>query len=135
MKVKSTLVVSLVIVFMAVVACSKKHEEILTQTPPAPTHGDNKEYFWGLGWQKTTSGYEINLESPQLTDSAINKGIRVEVAIFTDWSVFRQLPLTFSEASLADTINLSYTAVPGRLKVIAKAPFEIDWQSDVRIGY
>lgn len=71
-----------------------------------------------------------------MTDSAINKGISVGLAIYSDWSVFETLPFTIDDPTwLRDTINLSYTVTPGKLQIFAKTTDDITWASDVFIQY
>jgi hypothetical protein len=93
------------------------------------------QYFWDNPWEKDSNNYVIKVESFRLTDSAISRGIEVYVAEYSDWSPFRQLPLTLYDPSLPDTVNLSFTAAPGEVQVIAKAPFAITWRGDVFIKY
>lgn len=124
-------------------SCTKNREVAIPQTNPIPTVTPgpagmlmgNKEYFWGYAWQKDSAIYEMKVDTWRLTDSAINRGIKVYAAIYTDWSSFDQLPLTLTDVFLPDTVNLSYTVTAGHLKVFAKAPFDITWQSDVMIDY
>jgi uncharacterized protein (UPF0305 family) len=80
-------------------------------------------------------GHEIHLDTWKLTDSTINKGINVYVAIWTEMTTFERIPLIFYDFLQKDTIHLSYTAIPGQLQVIAEAPFEITYLSDVFIEY
>lgn len=124
-------------VFMIITSCDKS-----AVTPPAqvnttsspPFTALDREYFWGLSWQKTSNGYEMKIQTPRLTDSAINNGIKVGVAIYSDWSVFDVLPFTINDPSwLRDTINLSYIATPGKLQVFATTSVDITWASDVSI--
>ena len=130
----------LLTLIISISSCNKSPEVTTYPLPPGPatppaTIVIDKEYFWGSSWQKTSVGYEMKLNSPALTDSALNRGINVRVAIYTDWSMFNLLPLTLYDQFLPDTVNLSYTATRGQLQVFAKAPFDINWASDVFIEY
>jgi hypothetical protein len=122
---------------LLICSCSKEPTPVSIDRPniPPPPPVPVKEYFWEKAWQKTGNDFEIKLQSPALTDSAINKGIKVQVAIYTDWSLFNDIPLTLTEIGLPDTVNLSYSVQPGNLRIVAKAPFEITWPSDVVIVY
>ncbi|MBD0367268.1 MAG: hypothetical protein ICV53_14340 [Flavisolibacter sp.] len=91
-------------------------------------HG-NTEYFWGYGWTQTSRGQEIQITTIRLTQEAINKGISVHVAPYTEMSTFSELPVT------VNGIELSYVAEPTHLYVIARAPFTISDASDVYIEY
>jgi hypothetical protein len=103
---------------------------------PPPSYSDlNREYYWGRQWRKDSNDYEIKIEASRLTDSALNKGIKVYVAIYSDWSFFEQMPLTLNDADLPDTANLSFNAMPGSLQIIARAPFVLNWSSDILIEY
>ena len=106
---------------------------INVSVPPALP--SNREYFWDQSWQKTSTGYEMKLQTQRLTDSVINQGIQVSLAIYSEMTVFEILPSMINDPSLPDTINLSYTATPGELKVFAKTTVNITWQSDVSIVY
>jgi len=104
-------------------------------TEPLPPFMLNREYFWRHPWQKTSTGYEMILRASALTDSAINKGIKVHVAIESEMMPFERLPVTLNYAFFPDTINLSYTAMPGQLQIFAKTSVNIHWLSDVFIQY
>ena len=123
-----------VIIFLS---CSKNGGLKTNPTPSFPSGMviGNKEYFWRSSWQKTSEGQEILVETWRLSDSAINRGVTIHAAIYSDWSPFNPLPLTLHELGLPDTVNLTYTIIPGKVKVIAKAPFTITWLSDVMIEY
>ena len=132
----------LVLLVIANIFCSK-HPEVIGgpgPNPPAPApptgmlRGD-KEFFFGRTWEKTSSGFEMKLATSMLTDSAIRRGIDVYVAIYWDWSPYNKLPVTLNDIDLPDTVNLRYDAMPGKLQVFAKAPFNINWASDVFIQY
>ena len=70
-----------------------------------------------------------------LTDSAINRGIDVGVAVYSDWDPFEKLPFNYYDYDKKDTIHLSYDVRAGQLQVIAKASFKITYPSDVYIEY
>jgi hypothetical protein len=126
----------LILIFTVIVSCSKKENSPAgTPTINLPPFQVNREYYWANAWQKTATGYEMIIEPLRLTDSAINKGIRVHVAIESEMDPFERLPITLNYAYYPDTINLSYTAVPGKLTVIAKTSVNITWPSDVFIQY
>lgn len=116
-------------------SCSKNESLPLTDRPvePLPTYMVNREYFWRHYWQKTSTGYEMILHASALTDSAINKGIKVHVAIDSEMMPFEQLPATLYY--YPDTINLSYTAVPGKLNIFAKTSMTLVGPADVFIQY
>ena len=138
MKSQIHLLSSLIAVLIITSSCSKSKSLPTPDRHVAPQWPFmvNRDYFWGEGWQKTATGYEMKLPTQRLTDSAINKGIRVGLAIFSDWSGFETLPFTIDDPSYyADTINLSYTAIPGNLTVVAKTSVNITWASDVFIQY
>lgn len=108
-----------------------------SQTPAQPSGYvvGNREYFWGEGWKKTSSGYEMHLDTWRLTDSAISKGINVYVAMWTEMTVFESIPSIFYDFTRKDSVRLSYTVIPGQLQVLAKSPSELDYESDVMIEY
>jgi len=141
MKIQLQFLSCLLTLIISITSCNKSPEVTTYSPPPGPSIPptpiviDNKEYFWGYSWQKISGGYEMKLNSLSLTDAAINRGISVHLAIYTDWSMFNQLPLTLRDQFLPDTINLSYTAMRGQLQVFAKAPFDLVWASDVFIEY
>jgi len=139
---KVNITVNILILSVLIISSCSKDVELKTNPNPNPTPSfpsgiinGNKEYFWGRLWQQTSDGQEIFVETWRLTDSAINNGITIYAAIYNDWSSFHPLPLTLNEPGLTDTVNLSYTIIPGKVKVIAKAPFPITWLSDVMIEY
>ena len=106
--------------------------------PPQTSSGfiiGNKEFFYSIPWKKDSSGFKMELDTRRLTDTVINKGVNVSLAINTDWSPFRQLPLTLNDPFLADTINRTYSLMPGQVKIFAKTPLDIKWASDVIIEY
>lgn len=125
-------------------ACSKHQDPIVTQPYTGPVvspgfAGDlmgNKEYFWKYSWQKdVANSYEMKVNTWRLTDSTINRGVKVYVAIYTDWSPFERVPQTLHDVFLPDTVNLSYKVTQGLLTIFAKSPFEINWSSDAMIEY
>lgn len=125
-------------------ACAKHKVPLPASTysvaPVFPGFGgvpvDNKEYFWKYSWQKdSVNSYQMIVNTWRLTDSAINRGVRVYVAIYTDWSPFERVPQTLHDVFLPDTINLTYKVTAGHLNVFAKAPFQIEWPSDIMIEY
>lgn len=125
------------VLIMIFASCHKEKGVIMdppVQPPQVSMIGD-REYFYGIPWNKDSSGYEMNLDAWRLTGAAINKGIKIYVAIYTDWSSFFPLPMTLSDPFLTDTINLTYTLVPGHVKVFAKTPADINWASDISIEY
>jgi hypothetical protein len=104
-------------------------------TPVGPVAHGNQDYFWGYPWSKTSAGYEIKLRTDRLTQDAINKGIKVHVAIWTEMSTFFPIPSRYYETLQQAYVELSYTAAPGELLVLAKAPFEVKYESDLFIEY
>ena len=136
MKIRVPYLSFLVVLIIIFVSCKKEKESITY--PPAPPQvpvSVNREYFWGIPWQKDSSGYVMNLDLGRLTDTAINRGVKVYVAIYSDWSFFYQLPQTLSDPFLTDTINLTFNLIPGHVQVFAKTPVEIKWPSDISILY
>lgn len=119
-----------------VVSCSKEevgtvaNRPVVVQ-PPAALRVD-EEYFWAQDWQKTTRGQEIIVTSSRLTQAAIDKGIDVSVAIYTEMTLFTWLPTIIT---VTDKIELLYTVEPGKLYVIARTPTPLNFQSDVCIRY
>ena len=103
--------------------------------PPSGYVVDNKEYFWAVVWHKTTRGYETDLDTGRLTDSTINRGVNVSVAMWTEMTTFQQVPSIFYDFVRNDSIHLSYTVAPGKLQVLAETPLGVDYQSDVLIEY
>src|SRR5258705_9835462 len=85
-------------------ACTKHRDPIIAQpyTGPVSPLIASKEYFWRYTWQKDfANGYEImNVDSWRLTDSAINKGIKIYVAIETEWSRFERISQTLYDPFL-----------------------------------
>ena len=131
----------LVVLLITIASCSKDKEvrtyppASVVSSPPSGFIVGNKEYFWARPWHKTSRGYEIHLDTWKLTDSTINKGINLYVAIWTEMTTFDSIPLTFYEYTQSDSVHLSYTAIRGQLQVIAEAPFEVRYVSDVFIEY
>jgi hypothetical protein len=126
---------------MTIASCFKDGVRMTNPPPPGPPQTSsgfiigNKEFFYGIPWQKDSNGFEMEMDTWRLTDIAINKRINVSLAIYTDWSSFRQLPFILSDPFLPDTIGLTYSLMPGQLKVFAKTPLDIKWASDVIIEY
>lgn len=118
-------------------SCSKSKSLPMPDRPiePLPGYMVNREYFWRHYWQKTATGYEMILRSSALTDSAINKGIKVHVAIESEMMPFERLPVTLNYSGYPDTISLSYTPVPGRLNIFAKTSMTLVGPADVFIQY
>lgn len=138
MKTQHKLLTYLAITCITILSCTKNHSAPMTdrRIDPLPPYLVARDYFWGEPWQKPPTGYEIKLQSKHLTDSAIRKGIRVGVAIFSDGSNFETLPFTINDPSyFRDTINLTYSALPGQLQVFAKTTVTITWPSDIFIQY
>ena len=69
----------------------------------------------------------------RLTQEALDKGIVVSVAIDTEMTTFAQLPATIKWPW--GDIQLSFKAEPGKIYVIAQAPYDLTLQSDVRVQY
>jgi hypothetical protein len=128
-------VISLLWVLLIIGACNK--DEVAMPTPPAglPAYTYPGEIFWAVPWNKTATGYEIVLNSKRLTQAAINKGVDVSVALWTEMTPFMQIPTTTYDLVQKDTINLSFAVKPDTLRVLAKAPFDITYESDVLIHY
>lgn len=139
-------------IIIAVIAACNKDPQIVPFTSPSPHTPppgpagmwiDNKEYFWGCPWKQDSSTYRMTVVTINLTDSALIKGIKVFAAISTDWDPFYQLPgtLNYYYTSAADTINLSYSVIPGnaqspgKLTVVAKPSFSLSGAGDVMILY
>lgn len=129
--------VSFLIALLITFSCSKNKGLPINDRPiePLPPYMVNREYFWGQGWQKTVTGYEMKLSTQRLTDSSINKGIRVHVTIDSEMIPFEPLPVTLNYAGYPDTINLSYTAAPGRLHIFARTSMIFRGPADVFIQY
>ena len=72
-------------------SCKKEKEiTIPVSIPPTQPGGmlnGNEEYFWGNPWQKNVNDYEMKIETARLTDLALNSGIKVYAAIYSDWSL------------------------------------------------
>ncbi|HEV8283667.1 MAG TPA: hypothetical protein VGQ09_05125 [Chitinophagaceae bacterium] len=146
MKIRLQFISWLTVLLITVISCDKDvnvSRGTSGVVPPTVTsssssgliiHG-NRDYFWGYPWQKTSRGYEIHLDTWRLTAVEINKGINVHVAVWTEMTTFERIPLAFYDFLQQDTIHLSYTAIPGQLQVIATAPFEVKYASDIFIEY
>lgn len=119
-----------------VVSCSKEEVGTVANRPvvvqPPPALRVDEEYFWAQDWQKTTRGQEIIVTSSRLTQAAIDKGIDVSVAIYTEMTLFTWLPTIIT---MTDKIELLYTVEPGKLYVIARTSTPLNFQSDVCIRY
>ena len=129
---------SLIIIIAIITACSRKQDYLPIDRPIDNSQYfiNNREYFWGESWQRRPSGYEMTLQTQMLTDSVINKGIGVGVRIYSERGRFETLPVTIDDPSwLTDTIQLSCTVTPGKLKVFAKTSVNITWPSDVYIQF
>ena len=126
----------LLITLLLIVSCSKPEIHPIDRPVFPPSPFDLKsEYFRAQAWQKISTGYQMSIQSSRLTDSAINKGIKVSVALYSDWSTFYLIPSTIYDQDLPDTVNISYSVIQGQLKLISVAPFDITWKSDVLIEY
>ncbi len=129
---------SCLVALMIIIASCFKDGEGMTPDPSQTQSEiiiDKKEFFYGIPWQKDSSGFKMELDSWRLTDTVINKRVSVSLAIYTDWSSFCPIPFTLSGPDLTDTINLTYSLIPGQLKIFAKTPLDINWASDVMIEY
>ena len=137
MKIRIQYVSCLVGLMITIASCFKDGKEMMPYTSQMPSEiiPDNIEFFYGIPWQKDSSGFTMELDTRRLTDTVINKGVNVSLAINADWSSFRQLPLTLTDPFLTDTINLTYSLMPGQVKIFAKTPLDIKWASDVIIEY
>jgi hypothetical protein len=126
----------LILILTIVTSCSKNPEpdrpNPAVVLPPSPP---DREYFWVQRWDSTSRGYEIHLNIARLTQTEINRGIDVGVAVYSDWDPFVKIPFDYYDYGQKDTIHLSYNAIPGQLQVIAKASFKIEYPSDVFIEY
>ena len=131
---------TLIVAFVGVsfiISC-KKEEHLAIDRPIDNSQYfiNNREYFWAQSWQRSPNGYEMTLQTQMLTDSVINKGIKVGVAIYSEMSRFEPLPVTIDYSTRpGDTVQLTYTVMPGKLKVLAKTPATITWASDVFIQF
>ena len=128
----------LLVLMTFLAACGKEDVSQATRLPEVrmPTmQVQRSEYFWGRPWHKTSRGYEIHLASDRLTQDAINRGISVGLAIATEMTTFFSIPGVYYDHTEKDSVHISYLVKPNSLEVIAKAPFEIDYVSDVSITY
>ena len=122
--------------FLFIISCSKQEIHPIDRPVFLPSPFELKmEYVWAQPWQKTSTGQQMAIQSLRLTDSAIRKGITVSVAFESEMSVFEKLPTIINYPWLSDTVDLSYTIVPGKLTILAKTSFDIAWPSDVMIYY
>jgi hypothetical protein len=141
MKMRIQYVGCLVGLMITIASCFKDGEGI--SNPPSSNSSQtsseliigNREFFYGIPWQKDSSGFKMELDTRRLTDTVIKKGVNVSLAINTDWSSFRQLPLTLNDPFSTEVIDLTYLLMPGRLKIFAKTSLDITWASDVIIEY
>src|SRR5262245_23670723 len=98
MKPQYKLTTCLGILLVSIYSCSKPvipptpNPNSTVWYPPIP----NKEFFRRQSWLKTSTGYEIKLQSHNLTDTAIANGIKVGVAFYPD-GLFVTLPFTINE--------------------------------------
>ena len=137
MKLRSPYLGFLVVLIMIFASCHKEKANTTggpVQPPQVPVIS-NREYFYNIPWHRDSSSYEMELDLQRLTDTAIRRGVKVYVAIYTDWSFFYQLPQTLNDPFITDTINLTYTLMPGQLKVFAKTPVNLNWPSDISLEY
>jgi len=128
-----------VTIIVTIMACDKEPKSYspLPQPLPQPTtfFEGYKEYFWAQKWRKTSTGYEMNLNPLMLTDSAIRKGLKVSVAMWTEMTTYDSVPSIFYDFVRKDSVRLSYTATQGELKMFAKTALELNYESDVLIEY
>lgn len=136
------LVLCIAVLFVVINSCHKYDEvradwniPIGNPAPGTPASSVHRDYYWGLTWQQTARGYEIAIDSWKITDSAINRGINVHLAIFTEMTTFQKLPLSFYDQVRRDSVHLSYTATRGQILVLARATFNLNYASDVMIEY
>lgn len=108
---------------------------VIFQPPPTVMNIGNKEYLWGIQWDTSANGYKIIINTTLLTQDAINNGINVYVAPWTEMSVFEKLPYSY-QTFPGDTIHFSYSIIPGELKVYANTNMSQAWdKSDICIEY
>jgi hypothetical protein len=127
----------LLALLLAITSCSKDPGVTSPPNPSIPPPIPvNREYFWDQRWNATSRGYEIHLDTWNLTQQEINRGIDVYVALSTEMSLFNKIPNSVLEPFFPDTVHLSYTAIPGHLQVIATASFDMTGdESDLFIEY
>lgn len=131
-----TLIFAFVGVIFFISCYKEKHFPIDRPIDNSQYFINNREYFWAQSWQRSANGYEMILQTQMLTDSVINRGIKVGVAVYSERSRFEILPVTINDPSwLTDTIQLSFTVTPGKLKVLSKTSVNITWPSDVFIQF
>jgi hypothetical protein len=119
-------------VVVSVISCSKQIEHPSYQTLPAPLITpivSNQEIFWAQPWRATQRGYEIDVYPALLTDSAINKGVDVGVAIYSEMTTFETLPRAFYEYTQRDSVYLSCVVTPHHLQIVAQASFDLGYMS------
>jgi hypothetical protein len=133
------IIITLFAFFVLLAACKKEAGlKDLSSNPTLPYSSidHNQEYFWMRGWTKLSGNkYKSIINTSRLTDTVLNRGISVWVAVYSDWDPFEQLPFTSNNSFLADTIRFSYTAIPGRVEIIAETALILDWPSDFLIKY
>ena len=120
-----------------VVSCTKDPVLLSSPSPVSPPVFNpftNRDYYWALSWDTAANGYKIIITDPSLTQDAINKGIDIYLAPWTEMSVFEKLPFDYIDPALSDTLRFSYTIIPGQLKIISNTRLNNRWdQSDVYI--
>jgi len=125
------------------IACNKPEvapaSNSLTGGPPPKPSGHrtgNKEYFWGVSWDTTSTGFISRLDTYHLTQQAIGLGMNVYVAPWTEMSSFEKIPCTIYPGLFIDTVHVSYKVIPGQLQVMAQANFDMTKEkSDIYIEY
>ena len=144
MKIQVSVVCCLLVLFLTITSCNKdgevKNNLFPINNPSSPSQPSgiivgNREYFWGNAWHRTSNGYAINLNTWRLSDSAINRGINIHVAFWTEMTTFEKTPLAFYNFLQRDTVHLSYIAIPGQLQVIGHGALDTTDKSDVFIEY
>ncbi|HEX3164818.1 MAG TPA: hypothetical protein VHQ93_01090 [Chitinophagaceae bacterium] len=136
----------LLIATTALISCSKDSDNYPRPSLPPPIPDifqprptviiiGNKEYHWGVQWDTSANGYKIIIGTVLLTQDAINRGVDVYVAPWSEMSVFEKLPYSYPPFG-GDTISFSYSAMPGQLKVYATTNQSRAWDmSDIYIEY
>jgi hypothetical protein len=66
---------SFLVVLIIISASCKKEKKNITypSAPPQVSVIGNREYFYGISWEKDSNGYVMNLDPQRLTDTAINR--------------------------------------------------------------
>lgn len=116
-------------------ASCQKDDAVPLQAPSVRSVWGAKQYFWINYWEAGPQGYQLKLKPDGLTQQAIDKGIRVYVAMWSETTPFEPLPTVFSIPSQGVKIELFYTARPGELRIIAQSPSSIPYPSDVYIEF